>query len=154
MSDSVQPHRWQPTRLHCPWDSPGKNTGVDCHFLLQCMKVKGESEVTQSCPTLSNPMDCSLPSSSVHRIFQARARMLLFQPTGRRKKSCLNLKKMRRLKGWLLLIASIQQCKPNMVWQQEEFQICSNIHVDLFQKFQEEGLSLKEMRGIIVALGH
>ena len=56
----------------CPWDSPGKNTGVVCHFLLQCMKVKSENEVTQSCPTLSNPMDCSLPGSSVHGIFQAR----------------------------------------------------------------------------------
>ena len=70
MSNSVRPHRWQPTRLHRPWDSPGKNTG--CHFLLQCMKVKSESEVTESCPTLSNPMDCSLPGSSVHGIFQAR----------------------------------------------------------------------------------
>ena len=56
----------------CPWDSPGKNTGVGCHFLLQCMKVKSESEVAQSCPILSNPMDYSLPSSSVHGIFQAR----------------------------------------------------------------------------------
>ena len=65
-------HRWQPTRLFCPWDSPGKSTGVGCHFLLQCMKVKSESEVAQSCPTLSDPMDCSLPGSSVHRIFQAR----------------------------------------------------------------------------------
>ena len=72
MSDSVQPHRWQPTRLPCPWDSPGKNTGVGCHFLLQCMKVKSESEVTQSCPTLGDPMDCSLSGSSVHGIFQAR----------------------------------------------------------------------------------
>ena len=72
MSDSVRPHRWQPTRLSHPWDSPGKNTGVGCHFLLQCMKVKSESEVTQSCPTLSDPMDCSLPGSSAHGIFQAR----------------------------------------------------------------------------------
>ena len=72
MSDSVWPHRRQPTRLPRPWDSPGKNTGVGCHFLLQCMKVKSESEVGQSCPTLSNPMDCSLPGSSVHGIFQAR----------------------------------------------------------------------------------
>ena len=72
MSDSVQPHRQQPTRLRCPWDSPGKNTGVVCHFLLQCMKVKSESEVAQSCPTLHDPMDCSLPGSSVHGIFQAR----------------------------------------------------------------------------------
>ena len=71
MSDSVQPHKWQPTRLPRPWDSPGKNTGVGCHFLLQCMKLKSESEVTQSCPTLSDPMDCSPPGSSVHGIFQA-----------------------------------------------------------------------------------
>ena len=56
MSDSVRPHRWRPTRVPHPWDSPGKNTGVGCHFLLQCMKVKSESEVAQSCPTLSNPM--------------------------------------------------------------------------------------------------
>ena len=72
MSDSVRPHRRQPTRLICPWDSPGKNTGVGCHFLLQCMKVKSESEVAQSCPTLSDPMDWSLPGSSVNGIFQAR----------------------------------------------------------------------------------
>ena len=62
MSDSVRPH---------PWDSPGKNTGVGCHFLLQCIKVKSESEVAQSCLTLCDPMDCSLPGSSVHGIFQA-----------------------------------------------------------------------------------
>ena len=68
----VWPHRRQPTRLLCPWDSPGKNTGGGCHSLLQCMKVKSESEVAQSCPTLSDPMDCSLPGSSVHGIFQAR----------------------------------------------------------------------------------
>ena len=72
MSDSVPPHRRQPTRLPHPWDSPAKNTGVGCHFLLQCMKVKSESEVAQSCPTLCDPMDCSLPGSSVHGIFQAR----------------------------------------------------------------------------------
>ena len=72
MSDSVQPHRWQPTRLPCPWDSPGKNIGVGCHFLLQCMKSESESEVAQSCLTLSDPMDCSLPGSSIHGIFQAR----------------------------------------------------------------------------------
>ena len=72
MSNSVQPHRWQPTRLPHPWDSLGKNTGVGCHFLLQCMKVKSQSEVAQSCLTLSDPMDCSLPGSSVHGIFQAR----------------------------------------------------------------------------------
>ena len=61
-----------PTRLLCPWDSPGKNTGVGCHFLLQCLKVKSESEVAQSYLTLSDPMDCSPPGSSVHGIFQAR----------------------------------------------------------------------------------
>ena len=72
MSDSVQPHRRQPTRLPRPWDSPGKNTGVGCHFLLQGMKVKSESEVAQLCPTLSDPMDCSPPGSSFHGLFQAR----------------------------------------------------------------------------------
>ena len=72
VSDSVQPQRRQPTRLPCPWDPPDKNAGVGCHFLLQCMKVKSESEVAQSCPTLSDSRDCSLPGSSVHGIFQAR----------------------------------------------------------------------------------
>ena len=72
MSDSVRPHRRQPTRLPHPRDSPGQNTGVGCHFLLQCMKVKSESEVAQSCPTPSDPMDCNLPGSSVHGICQAR----------------------------------------------------------------------------------
>ena len=72
MSNSVRPHRQQPTRLPHPWDSPAKNTGAGCHFLLQCMKVKRESEVAQSCPTLSDLMDCSLPGSSIHRIFHAR----------------------------------------------------------------------------------
>ena len=71
MSDSVLPHRRQLTRLPHPWDSPGKNIGVGFHFLLQCMKVKSESEVAQSCPTLSDPMGCNLPGSSVHGIFQA-----------------------------------------------------------------------------------
>ena len=70
MSDSVRSHRRQPTRLYSPWDSPGKNAGVGCHFLLQCMKVK--SEVAQSCLTLQDPMDCSLPGSSAYGIFQAR----------------------------------------------------------------------------------
>ena len=65
-------HRRQPTRLPHPWDSPGKNTGVGCHFLLQCMEVKSESEIAQWCPTLSDPMDCSPPDSCVHGIFQAR----------------------------------------------------------------------------------
>ena len=72
MSNSVRPHRQQPTRFCHPWDSPGKNTGVGCHFLLQCMKVKSESEIVQLCPTPSDPMDCSPPGSSIHGIFQAR----------------------------------------------------------------------------------
>ena len=69
---TLRPHRRQPTRLPRPWDPPGKNTGVGCHFLLQCMKVKSESEVAQSCLTCSDPMDCSLPGSSIYGIFQAR----------------------------------------------------------------------------------
>ena len=72
VSDSVRPHRQQPTRLCRPWDSPGKNTGVGCHFLLHCVKVKSENEVAQSQPTRGDPMDCSLPGSSIHGIFQAR----------------------------------------------------------------------------------
>ena len=72
VSNSVRPHRWQPARLHRPWDSPGKNTGVGCHFLLQCMEVTSESEVVQLCSTLSDPMDYSLLGSSAHGIFQAR----------------------------------------------------------------------------------
>ena len=69
---TLPPHRRQPTKLRRPWDSPGKNTGEGCHFLLQCMKVKSEREVAQSCLTLGDPMDCSLPVSSIHGIFQAR----------------------------------------------------------------------------------
>ena len=69
---TLRPHRQSPTRLLCPWDSPDKNTGVGCHFLLQCMKVKSESKVVQSCPTLGNPMDGSLLGPSVHEIFRAR----------------------------------------------------------------------------------
>ena len=68
----MRPQRRQPTRLPRPWESPGKNTGVGCHFLLQCMKVKSESEVAQLCPTTSDPMNCSPPGSSIHGIFQAR----------------------------------------------------------------------------------
>ena len=63
----LRPHRWQPTRLPRPWDSPGKNTGVGCHFLLQCMKVKSESEVGQSCLTLHDPKDWAPPSMEFSR---------------------------------------------------------------------------------------
>ena len=73
VSDPVRPHRWQPTRLPRPWDSPGKNSGVGCHFCFQCMKVKRESEVAQSCPTLSDLMNHSLPSSSVRGIFPGKS---------------------------------------------------------------------------------
>ena len=76
MSDSVRSHRRQPTRLPRPWDSPGKNTGVGCHFLLQCMKVTSENEVAQSCLTPSHPMDCSLAGSSVHGSFSVQFEML------------------------------------------------------------------------------
>ena len=72
ISNTVRPHRRQPPSQPRPWDSPGKSTGVGCHFLLQCMKGKSESEVVQSCLTLRHPMDCSLPGSSVHGSFQAR----------------------------------------------------------------------------------
>ena len=72
VSDFVWPHRWQPTRLPHPWDSPGKDTGVGCHCLLQCIKVKSESEVAQLCPTLRDPMDCSLPGSSLRGIFPGK----------------------------------------------------------------------------------
>ena len=81
MSDSVRPHIWQPTRLPCPRDSLGKNTGVGCHFLLQGMKVKSESEVAQSCLTLSDPMDCSLSGSSIHGILRARVLEWLSLPS-------------------------------------------------------------------------
>ena len=83
MSDSVRPHRWQPMRLCHPWDSPGKNTGVGCHLLLQCMKVKSESEVAQSCLTCSDPMDCSPPGSSIHGIFHGWRSLVGCSPWGR-----------------------------------------------------------------------
>ena len=98
MSNSVGPHRRQPSRLPRPWDSPGKNTGVGCHFLLQCVKVKSESEVAQLCLTLGDPMDCSLPGSSVHEILQTRILEWVaisfsrgsFQPRDRTRVSCVS----------------------------------------------------------------
>ena len=111
VSDSVRPHRRQPTRLPHPWDSPGKNAGVGCHVLLQCMKVKSESEVAQSCATLRDPVDCSPPGFSVHGILQARRvlewgaiafstreeRHCLFGATGVRFRELL---KKTRFEGW------------------------------------------------------
>ena len=76
MSYSVRFCRRQPTRLRHLWDSPGKNTGVGCHFLLQCMKVTSESEVAQSCPTLHDPMDCSLPGIPVLTISQSLLKLM------------------------------------------------------------------------------
>ena len=100
MSNSVQSHRRQPTRRPRPWDSPGKNTGGSCHFLLQCIKVKSESEVTQSCPTPSDPMDCSLSGSSIHGIFQAY--LLVERKFGHRGSLSISLVFCRRIlaAGW------------------------------------------------------
>ena len=87
----MQPHRRPPTRLPRPWDSPGKNTGVGCHFLLQFMKVTSESEVAQSGPTLSDPMDCSPPGSSIHGSFQARALEWVASAFSIKKAECQNI---------------------------------------------------------------
>ena len=83
VSDSVQPHTQQPTRLPCPWDSPVKNTGVGCHFLLQYMKVKNEGEVAQLCLTLCDPIDCSPPASSIQWILQSRTLEWVAAPSSR-----------------------------------------------------------------------
>ena len=109
MSDSVQLPRRQPTRNPSPWDSPGKNTAVGCHFLLQCMKVKSESEVAQSFPTLSNPMDCSLPGSSIHGIFQARVLewgAIAFSAT--QGKAMFNLKKSNNPKSSVPVVSTLE----------------------------------------------
>ena len=83
MFNTLRPHGLSPPRFLCPWDFPGKNTGVGCHFLCQCMKMKSESEVAQSCPTLCDPMDCSPPGSSVHGILQARTLEWVAIPSSR-----------------------------------------------------------------------
>ena len=125
MSDSVRSHRRQPTRLRRPWDSPGKNTGVGCHFLLQCMKVKSESEVAQSCLTLCDPMDCTLPGSFTHGIFQARVlewgaacRVVHYKPKLTQAEPCHNQGNRCRLQSSILafhnslvLAATIQNLK-------------------------------------------
>ena len=142
VSDSVRPHRRQPTRLPRPWDSQGKNTGVGCHFLLQCMRVKSESEVAQSCLTLSDPMDCSPPGSSVHGIFQtrvlewgaiafsargaylgAKAHLYHIGPTSPNSLLALSLVPKSRFKQ--LLIAGVRECKKQKAVQKESVQFSS-----------------------------
>ena len=107
MSDFVQPHRQQPTRLPYPWDSPGKNNEVGCHFLLQCVKVKNESEVTQSCLTHSNPMDCSLPGSSVHGIFGQEYWSGVPLPSPICSYDCINQIASHSFRNWRLLIQRV-----------------------------------------------
>ena len=118
MSDSVQPH---------PWDSPGKNTGVGCHFLLQCIKVKSETEVTQSCLTLRDPMDCSLPGSSVHGIFQASVLEWDTIAFSSKQTDCLLLKYINRKKNFLitehLYFYICQSCQYLAAWS---IMICSD----------------------------
>ena len=121
-------HRRQASRLPCPWDSQGKNTGVGYHFLLHCMKVKNESEVTQSCPTLGDPMDCSPPGSSIHGIFQARvlewgaiafsvARLIL-------DKNCFRLSSVQSLSCVRLFMTpwtAVHQAPPSMGFSRQEY---------------------------------
>ena len=105
----MRPHRRQPTRLPRPWDSPGKNTGVGCHVLLQCMKGKSESKVTQSCPTLRDPMDCSLPGSSVQGIFQARVLEWVAIAFSRKSLLVMNTRKHLRLQYFVIIAFSIME---------------------------------------------
>ena len=131
MSDSVWPHRRQPTRLPHPWDSPGKNTGVACHFLFQCMKVKSESEVAQSCPTPSNPMDCSLPGSSIHGIFQARVLewgAIAFSEWSHQDVLTLHLKSFQ----WLHVTFQMEASLINIVHK-------VSVHINLRPTFQSQG---------------
>ena len=130
MSDSVWPHRQKPTRLPHPWDSPGKNTGVGCHFLLQCMKVKSEREVTQSCQTLQDPMDCSQPGSSVHGIFQARVL----------KWGAIAFSDINKLPRTTTLIESCDFLKQLFYWDLAHFSFCrrgivSIIDMDFYQYY-------------------
>ena len=120
VSNSVRSHRRQPTRLRHPWDSPGKNTGVDCHFLLQCMKLKSESEVTQSCPTLSDRMDCSPPGSSIHGIFQARVLewvAISFSNAGKWK---VKVKSLSRIRLFATPWTAAHQAPPSMRFSRQE----------------------------------
>ena len=141
VSDSVWPHRQQPTRLSRPWDYPGKNTGVGCHFLLQCMKVKSEREVAQSCPTLSNPMDCSPPGSSVHGIFQARVlewgaiafsewRANALQKSPVFSYVCNNLQDRFLVRGYNYYLSAPCREKPNLIFCHD----CAQRLIDQFHK--------------------
>ena len=125
VSDSVRPHTRQPTRLRRPWDSPGKNTGVGCHFLLQCMEVKSESEITQSCPTLRNPMDCSPPGSPVPGILEA------FKSTGGGC-HCLLQKKVHIVWFHLYKIQKSNKSQIILGWPKSSFEFFCNILQKLF----------------------
>ena len=118
MSNSVRPHRRKPTRHPHPWDSPGKNTGVGCHFLLQCVKVESESEVTQSCPTLSDPMDCSPPGSSVHGVFQTR---VLEWVAIAFSKSLCEVKSLSRVRLFATPWTVAYQAPPSMEFSRQEY---------------------------------
>ena len=114
-------HRRQPTRLPCPWDSPGKNTGVGCHFCLQCMKVKSESEVAQSYPTLCNPMDCSLPGSSVHGIFQAIVLEWIAISFSNAWKGKVKVKSLSRFRLLAIPWTAAHQAPPSMGFSRQEY---------------------------------
>ena len=120
VSDSVRCHRRQPTRLPHPWDSPGKNTGVGCHFLLQCMKVKSESEVARSCPTLHNPMDCSLPGSPIPGIFQARVLEWGAISFSNAWKWKVKVKSLGRVQLFATLWTAARQAPPSMGFSRQE----------------------------------
>ena len=122
MSYSVRSHSQQPTRLPCPWDSPGKNTGVGCHFLLQCIKVKSESKVAQSCPTLSKPMDCSPSGSSIHGIFQARVlEWVAMAFSAFEEQKLLNLKKFSLLISFFCNLCFVSIKKPLPITRSQRF---------------------------------
>ena len=134
MSDSVRPQRRHPARLPHAWDSPGKNTGVGCHFLLQCRKVKSESEVAQLCLTLRDPMDCSLPGSSVHGIFQARVLEWVAIAFSNTWKGKVKRKSLSRV--WLFVTpwTATYQAPPLMGFSRQEYSLgkCSSVHHFLF----------------------
>ena len=149
----VRPHRQQPTRLPRPWDSLGKNTGVGCHFLLQCMKVKSESEVIQSCPTLSDPMDCSLTGSSVHGIFQARvlewgAIITAKSSSGSPPHLEHNFKSLQRTKRPYSIYSL-----PALPTSSSTTDCCSHSAVNLLRLFSEQGLCfVPSLRSWVISL--